>query len=220
MRQNRILLWGYLSDKIGRRPGLFLGLGIYIIASLLCWFSDSIQYLIIMRFIQGFGASVGSVLGQAIIRDIIAPKDRAAIFAAISIAMSFAPAIGLAVGSVIIQNFHWSAIFIILIIFAAVIMVSILLFIPETNLNLNLKQSHYLFSKCFNQIIQDSKGLRLGFLVGGVMGLLFGYFAESSFYFIEILAMSPMHYGLLAFLICIPLTTCSATIKISGWRQK
>ena len=64
-----ILTLGRVSDVIGRRPVVLFGIGFYAIASLLISSAANIETLIILRFLQGYGASVGSVIGQAMTRD-------------------------------------------------------------------------------------------------------------------------------------------------------
>jgi len=196
-----MLLWGSLSDKIGKKLTLSLGLSVYVTASLICWLSNCIEQLIIMRFIQGVGVSVSSVLGQAIARDFIQPENRKDAFAKINIALSFVPALGLVIGNFITQNLVWSAVFIPLIIVGVVIAANNLLFMPKIKLQVRKN----LFKDCFLQIINDNRGLKLGFFVGANMGILCGYFAESTFFFIDALAVSPTIYGFIALSISIPL---------------
>ena len=198
-----ILLWGNLSDKIGRKTGLILGLLCYVFATILCCTSYSISYLIIMRFIQGMGTSVGSVMGQALVRDMIKQEDRQYVFAIINIAMAFVPAVGLIISNIIIETLQWRITFILLIVIGIIILVNSLLFIPNTHIT--QQQTKHLFKKCITQIIKDYKGIRLGFFIGGSLGILFGYFVESSFYFIDILKVSPLHYGIISLFISVPL---------------
>ena len=63
------LFWGWLSDRLGRKPCVMMGLCVFICGCVGCYVSLSIEALMLSRFIQAFGGSIGSVLGQAIWRD-------------------------------------------------------------------------------------------------------------------------------------------------------
>ncbi|MFC3907835.1 multidrug effflux MFS transporter [Legionella dresdenensis] len=209
-----VLLWGRLSDRIGRKPGLLCGLSVYMVASIACYFSTSIEMLLAMRFLQAFGASVGSVLGQAIARDAIKPEDRGRAFSIVSIAMAFAPAIGPVIGGIITQYTEWTSVFLVLCVLAGLIFIQIQLFLPETNLQRGVAPANgSLFWSCLTQMIRDPRLLGFGVMVGGVNGILFGYFAESPFFFIESLGLSNTTFGMLAFGICFPLALGGAISK-------
>ncbi|MCC8371679.1 MAG: multidrug effflux MFS transporter [Rickettsia endosymbiont of Pseudomimeciton antennatum] len=200
-----VLIWGNLSDSYGRKPCLLIGFLVYALSCCICYLADNINMLLAARFMQAFGASVGSVLGTAIARDVVESKDRGRIFSTISIAMAFAPAIGPVIGSFVVKFYHWSAVFLVLIVIAIFIMVLISATLPETNQNLEVKRSAIiLYKECFNKMIKDIRLLGFVFLVGSVNGIGFGYFAEAPFYFISGLNIATSSFGIIAFFMCIP----------------
>ncbi len=201
-----VLIWGNISDYHGRKPCLLSGFLIYILACIACYFSSTIDFLLVSRFFQAFGASVGSVVGQAIARDAIQPENRGKLFSTVSIAMAFAPAVGPIIGGSISQLFHWSSVFIALIFIASILIWLISTQLSETNPNLHVnKNVLLLYKKCFSKMIADRRVMGFSFLIGAVNGILFGYFAESPFYFIENFGLSSSVFGLLSFFICVPL---------------
>ena len=67
---------GWLSDIIGRRPAMLLGIVVYGVGSFLCFITNSIEVLLVSRFIQAFGASAGSVVTQTILRESVEGHKR------------------------------------------------------------------------------------------------------------------------------------------------
>ncbi|MEM6339010.1 MAG: multidrug effflux MFS transporter [Pseudomonadota bacterium] len=218
-----VFFWGSLSDIYGRKPMFIIGFIIYVLSCVFCYYAHSNEQLLLFRFIQAIGASVGSVLGQAVARDVIEPNNRGKVFSVISIVMAFAPAIGSLIGGFAVEYFNWQAVFKILIVIGLSTIFIIANKLPETKkFTIEEKQSN-IFSNyyaCFNKMRKDKKVLGFGFMVGGVNGILFGYFAEAPFYFIEVLGLSHRNFGLLSALICIPLLIGSTLSKIFHRRQQ
>lgn len=67
------LVWGRMSDRIGRRPTMLTGLVLYGIGTTGCLLADSLESVLVYRALQGIGAAVGMILTRAIIRDIYGP---------------------------------------------------------------------------------------------------------------------------------------------------
>lgn len=187
------LFWGCLSDRFGRKPCVLAGLNIYIIGSLGCYLADSLSILMISRFIQGFGGSIGSVLAQAICRDAFSGSNLSKAYSSVTGALAVFPAIGPIIGGVITQQFSWPIIFIFLIIFGISVFIISLRALPETLKTRTEKLPSLL--NILSQLIKDQKVIGFGLLVAGCNGIMFSYYAEGSFYLIELLGLSPSQYG-------------------------
>ncbi|UFN50202.1 multidrug effflux MFS transporter [Roseomonas sp. OT10] len=101
------LLYGPLSDRYGRRPLLFAGLGLYLVASLLAALAPSIGWLILARVLQGTGACAGMVLGRAIVRDVWPREQAASRMGYVMMGMTVAPMLGPIVGAVVEEFVGW-----------------------------------------------------------------------------------------------------------------
>lgn len=188
------LFWGQLSDKLGRKPCVLAGLAIFIVGCAGCYFSSTIGMLMSYRFIQAFGGSIGSVLGHAICRDAYHGPALGKAYASIVIAMAVFSAIGPVIGGLIAQYLDWPSIFLFLILCAMALSIVLAWRLPETHRADNRKPVSII--EVMLSLVKNKKVIGLALIVGACNGIMFSYFAEGPFYFIELLALSPRQYGL------------------------
>ena len=136
------LIVGPLSDRYGRRPVLLAGLATYLIASLLCGLSPSIDMLIAARFVQALGCCTAVMIARAIVRDAYPPEYSARVIARASTWLSMAPIIGPVLGSVLQVSLGWRAAFAVLGLFSATLLVVCVMRLPETNEYKNPNATH------------------------------------------------------------------------------
>lgn len=187
------LFWGKLSDKLGRKFCVLAGLFVFVIGCLGCYFSSTIEMLMLSRFMQAFGGSIGSVIGQSICRDAFHGPALGRVYASVSSALALFPALGPVVGGVIAEQFGWNSIFLFLMLFALLLSGVVQLRLPETHRPSTHAQQG--FFKVAISLAKDKKVLGFGLIVAGCNGILFSYFAEGSFYLINLLGLTPSQYG-------------------------
>ncbi len=187
------LFWGRISDIFGRKLCILKGLLIFIIGCMGCYLSNSIEMLLASRFIQAFGGSIGSVLGQAVCRDAFHGPALGKVYSSIGSALALFPAIGPLCGGLIAEWFGWANIFIFLIIFALILMALIIVKLPETHSSMGHNQIAIL--SIIKHLAADKNVIGFGLIVAGCNGILFSYFAEGSFYLINGLNLSRSMYG-------------------------
>ncbi len=187
-----VFCWGRLSDSIGRRPAMLWGILVYGIGSLGCYLSSSVEWLLASRFIQAFGASTGSVVTQTILRESIDGAKRHAVFAQISAALAFTPALGPLIGGWVDQSFGFRAVFLTLVLMSAAIWAYTWTSLPETRVTAASKINTLSVAK---RLLFDRRVWGFGFLIGATNGILFSYYAEAPFIFIEFFQMSPGRFG-------------------------
>ncbi|MBM6646290.1 multidrug effflux MFS transporter [Bacillus sp. RIT 809] len=190
---------GWLSDIIGRRRAMLLGIVVYGAGSFLCYIASSIEFLLLSRFIQAFGASAGSVVTQTILRESVDGHKRHVMFAQISAVIAFTPAIGPLIGGFLDQMFGFKIVFLSLVVMSVGIFLYTFVSLPETKTDtVTDKINVFLVAK---RLITNPKVVTYGLLIGGANGVLFSYYAEAPFIFIEYFQLSPSMYGFLGIVV-------------------
>lgn len=187
------LFWGNLSDRLGRKPCLLMGLGLYVLGCIGCYNADSITALMLSRLLQAFGGSTGSVIGQALCRDAFHGPKMGKAFSIIGSAIAFSPVIGPILGGSIDQMWGWSAIFLVLIVAGITVLGISGAVLQETHHQRGSALKS--FKRVFIQLTRDQKAIGHGLMIAACNGIAFSYYAEGSFYLIELLGMSPAKYG-------------------------
>lgn len=190
---------GWLSDIIGRRPAMLLGIVVYGVGSFLCFITNSIEVLLVSRFIQAFGASAGSVVTQTILRESVEGHKRHVMFAQISAVIAFTPAIGPLIGGFLDQMFGFKIVFLSLVVMSIGIFLYTFVSLPETKTG-SVTNKINVFS-VLKRLITNPKVVTYGLLIGGANGVLFSYYAEAPFIFIEYFQLSPSMYGFLGIVV-------------------
>ncbi|WP_339530404.1 purine nucleoside transporter PunC [Pseudomonas mucidolens] len=118
------LLWGPLSDRLGRKPILLAGLSLFVLGCLGMFWVESTAQLLALRFVQAIGVCSAAVSWQALVIDRY-PADQAhRVFAGIMPLMSLSPALAPLLGAMVLKHWGWQAIF------AMLLGVSLLLLLP------------------------------------------------------------------------------------------
>ena len=124
--------YGPISDRVGRRPVLLFGLGLFTLASLICALSPNIETLIGARFLQALGASGPIVLGRAIVRDFYEGARAGRELSRMGTIMGVVPALAPILGGLIAQFSHWRMTFGVMILCGAGLAATVLLRLPES----------------------------------------------------------------------------------------
>ncbi|WP_136607422.1 multidrug effflux MFS transporter [Paenibacillus dokdonensis] len=196
-----VFCWGWFSDCIGRRPAMLGGLIVYGIGSVMCVNSESISLLLISRFIQAFGAATGSIITQTILRESVSGNKRHAMFAQISAVISFTPAVGPLIGGWVDQALGFRAVFFTLVIMSILLFMYAFLKLPETTDVSSRKRVTIL--PIIKRMLLSPRVLVFGLLIGGINGILFSYYAEAPFMFIDHFHISPGVYGFLGIIVAV-----------------
>jgi MFS transporter, DHA1 family, multidrug resistance protein len=126
------VVYGPVSDKLGRRPVILAGLGLYCVASVVCAFAPTIEMLIAGRALQAVGAAAPIVLGRAIVRDVYEGPMAARELSRMGMIMGVVPAVAPLIGGLLDPIFGWRAAFLFLVLAGGSLALAAALLLPET----------------------------------------------------------------------------------------
>lgn len=126
------LFAGPISDAIGRKPAMGIGFAVYLAASAVALFVNSLELLLLARFAQGLGAAAPRIVGTALVRDLYSGREMARITSFIMMVFTIVPALAPLIGQGFIIAMDWHGVFIGCIIFAAAGWLWLSLRQPET----------------------------------------------------------------------------------------
>lgn len=188
---------GPLSDRHGRRPLLLITLGIYLLATLACALSFSIETLIAARFVQAVGGSGASVLARAIVRDMYEGSRIGRELARMAAIMALAPLVAPLIGGVLETMFGWRSNFVMLFVFGAVAWIMVWFLLPET-LRQRAPEPVSLKStlRSYRRFLADTAFvIHLGIATCCLCGL-FAWISTAAFVLQDIYGLSALAFGL------------------------
>jgi DHA1 family bicyclomycin/chloramphenicol resistance-like MFS transporter len=126
------LVYGPVSDRVGRRGPILFGVGVYLLASLGCALAASIGLLIVFRLLQAVGACAGMVIARAVVRDRYEDHEVLHVFSLLTLVMGSAPIIAPLIGGWVLTVGSWRWIFGVQSLFALLITACAFFFLPES----------------------------------------------------------------------------------------
>ncbi len=187
------LVYGPLADRFGRRPPLYAGLALYLVANLLCAMAPTIEWLILGRALQGMGAGVGVVICNAIVRDRFEGSARTAAIARIAASVALAPITAPLIGAWLHTHLGWRSSFVFLAVFGLAVMIISWRSLPETfpgGVPFSPWRSY--------RLVQNDRTWRGWTLVNAFsFTALFTYIGTSSHLLVGELGLSPERFSLL-----------------------
>lgn len=190
------LFYGPLMDRYGRKKPLYVGLSIYILASIGCVFAKSVDALIVLRFIQAVGGCAASVGSFAMVRDLFEPKESAKVFSLLILILGISPLLAPTVGGMLTVHFGWSSVFIVLTLISMTMLSVVAVKLPESH---GGDQTYILhpkhIAKTYFSILGEPQFYT--YAVAGAVGFsgLFVYLAASPTIFMEFFGISEQVYG-------------------------
>ena len=125
------VFYGPMLDRFGRKPPLYFGLAFFVFASFLCSQAQSIEMLILARFVQALGGCVASVASLTLVRDFFEAKERVKVISLLSLVIAVSPMLAPTVGSFIVASLGWRWVFGLLGLITAIVVMVVAFFLPD-----------------------------------------------------------------------------------------
>ena len=190
------LLYGPLLDRYGRKKPLFIGMLVYIVASLGCVFVKDIDTFIGLRFIQAVGSCAATVASVSMVRDFFPVKDIPKVFSLLMLVVGLSPMLAPTVGGYVTDWYGWHMVFVILMFIGIIIMLAAQFGLPDSyvpDTTISLKPKPILLN--FASVLKEPQFYTYAFTGAIAFSGLFTYVAASPIVFMDIYKVDPKMYG-------------------------
>jgi DHA1 family bicyclomycin/chloramphenicol resistance-like MFS transporter len=188
--------YGPISDRFGRKPPLYVGLGLYALAAAGCAMARSAESLMLWRFLQALGGCAGMVMARAVIRDRLDAHESARAFSSMMLVMGLAPILAPILGGAILSASGWRAIFWLLAL-AGLLILALVHFRMEESLPRERAAPLHpgAIVASYTGLLRDREFLGYSLSAGFGQAGMFAYISGSPFVLIELHGIDPSHYG-------------------------
>ncbi len=174
------LLFGPISDSLGRKPIVYIGFLVFIIASFICVFSESLEMMIAGRILQGIGLSAPRTIAISMVRDTFSGDYMAKIMSFITVVFLLVPIIAPAMGKFVLDHYNWQAIFYIQVIFSVLMSIWFWKRQPETlDLEKRVPFTSHIFKDGMIELLKHKKTIGYTLISGFVTGSFMVYLSAS-----------------------------------------
>ncbi len=217
------LVWGHISDRIGRRPPLLAGLAIYTLCALAALLAPTFQSLIFARVLQGFGGAAARTLGTAIVRDVFAGREMARIMSFVMMVFIMVPVLAPAVGQGLLFYGDWRWCFMALVISGLVAMMWVAIRLPETWLTKGPSaRPSVSLATSVRTVIGNPVTRAYGLAAGLTFGCLVSYITSAQQIFVDVYdlgSLFPLAFGGIAASMAVAAFTNSQLVLRLGMRR-
>jgi len=174
------LLFGPISDSLGRKPIVYMGFAIFIIASFICVFATSLEMMIAGRILQGIGLSAPRTISIAMVRDSYSGDHMARIMSFITVVFLLVPIVAPAMGKFVLDHYNWQVIFYIQLIFSLLVSFWFWKRQPETLPSENrIPFTRHIFLDGIKELIKYKSTLGFTVISGFITGSFIVYLSGS-----------------------------------------
>ena len=191
------LVYGPVSDMVGRKPPLYVGIALYSIGAVGCAVAQIFEWLVIFRFVQGVGACASFSLPRAIVRDNYTGVEATQLFSLLMLVFSVSPILAPSVGSLVVQFADWRGIFWVMTVAGVLALVLAVFGLKETRPKEARVESSFKAALVgYWTLLRDARFLGLSLIGGFGMSSFMAFIGSSSFVYQDHYGLSPALYSI------------------------
>jgi DHA1 family bicyclomycin/chloramphenicol resistance-like MFS transporter len=195
------LIYGPVSDRLGRRPVLLAALGLFLAGSAICAVAPRLWVLLVGRVIQAVGGAAGMVLSRAMARDRYGPENSAGIIAYLFIAIVIAPMPAPAIGGLLTDFFGWRVNFIFTGAIGLALFVAVLLGLDETLGERSSRSGLASMLAAYGTLLRSRAFLGYALQSAFTVGAFFAFISATPYIVVSVLGRPATEYGLYSLLV-------------------
>ncbi|MFJ9785206.1 multidrug effflux MFS transporter [Amycolatopsis sp. NPDC101161] len=188
------LVVGPLSDSLGRRRPLLVGLVLYVVGSVLCAVSPDAWLLVAARGVQSLGAAAGVVIARATVRDLFSGTAMTKFFSTLMLVSGLAPILAPLIGGQLLNWTSWRGVFVVLTAFGALLLAVVAFFLPEPSLSRAPSRLGQVM-RTYGRLALDRSFAGYALASGLLFASMFAYISGSSFALQGVYGLSPQAYS-------------------------
>jgi MFS transporter, DHA1 family, multidrug resistance protein len=190
------LIYGPLLDRFGRKPPLYAGMGLFLLASVACMLARNVEWLIAWRFVQALGGCAAAVSAMAMVRDFFPARDTAKIISLLILVLSASPFLAPSVGTFVAMYLGWKWVFIVLSAFVLLMLAVSALMLPvgyEPDRSIKLRPLPIL--RNYAEVLKEPQFLTYALATGFAFSGLLVYVASAPIVFMEVFQVNTKQFS-------------------------
>ncbi|WP_329050562.1 multidrug effflux MFS transporter [Amycolatopsis sp. NBC_01488] len=188
------LVLGPLSDALGRRRPLLVGLVLYVVGSVLCAVSPDAWLLVAARGVQSLGAAAGIVIARATVRDLYSGTAMTKFFSTLMLVSGLAPILAPLIGGQLLNWTSWRGVFVVLTVFGALLLAVVVFAFPEPSVSRSPARLGQVM-RTYGRLVLDRSFAGYALAAGLLFASMFAYISGSSFALQGVYGLSPQAYS-------------------------
>ena len=190
-------LGGPLSDHFGRKPVAYVGLTVFILASLAISVSRTVEQLYLLRVVQAVGGGATVVIAAASVRDHFNGREAARVLTSVGLVLLIAPLLAPAIGAALLKLSGWPSIFVLLAGYAVVVGLMLRFALPSVTPQVAQEPLHHRMFAAYGRVLSKRKAMGFILANGLVFSAMFTFITDAAFLYIEYFGMDESEFPLL-----------------------